>query len=109
MPAISVIMPVFNTRKYVGKAIQSILSQTFSDFEFFIVDNGSTDGSGAVIDAFADKDERISVIRFGKNKLISEARNAALEKVSGEYLCLIDSDDWVLPDMFIKLSSLPPS
>lgn len=58
MPAISVVMPVYNTKEYVGKAIQSILDQTFSDFEFLIIDNGSTDGSGDVIARYAQADSR---------------------------------------------------
>ena len=77
MPAISVVMPVYNTKDYVAKAIQSILDQTFSDFEFLIIDNGSTDGSGTIINQFAQKDARIRVIRNEKNVFIAEARNRA--------------------------------
>ena len=99
MPAISVVMPVYNTKDYVAKAIQSILNQTLEDFEFFIIDNGSTDGSGVIIDKFAEQDARIRVIRNAKNVFIAEARNSALSQAQGEYLYLIDSDDWVLPDM----------
>lgn len=95
MPAISVVMPVYNTKDYVAKAIQSILDQTFSDFEFLIIDNGSTDGSGTIINQFAQKDARIRVIRNEKNVFIAEARNRALAQAKGEYLYLIDSDDWV--------------
>ena len=89
MPAISVVMPVYNTKEYVGKAIQSILDQTFSDFEFLIIDNGSTDGSGDVIARYAQADSRIRVIHNEKNVFIAEARNRALELVQGEYLNLI--------------------
>ena len=99
MPAITVVMPVYNTEDYVAKAIQSILDQTFGDFEFLIIDNGSTDGSGQIIDRFAAQDPRIRVIRNEKNVFISEARNSALAQARGEYLYLIDSDDWALPDM----------
>ena len=99
MPAVSVVMPVYNTEEYVAKAIESILNQTFTDFEFLIIDNGATDGSGKIIDSYAAKDERIRVLRNEKNVFIAEARNQALDQVSGEYLYLIDSDDWVLPDM----------
>lgn len=99
MPAISVVMPVYNTKEYVGKAIESILDQIFSDFEFFIIDNGSTDGSSEVIHRYAAKDSRIKIIRNEVNVFIAKARNEALEKVNGEYLYLIDSDDWVLPNM----------
>lgn len=99
MPAVSVVMPVYNTRDYVARAIESVLGQTFGDFELLIVDNGSTDGSGAIIDRFAAQDARIRVLRNEKNVLIAQARNSALDEARGEYLCLVDSDDWVLPDM----------
>ncbi len=99
MPAISIIMPVYNTEKYVGKAIESILNQSFTDYEFLIIDNGSTDGSGEIINHYAKIDSRIKVLRNEKNVFISEARNMAMEKLTGEYMYLIDSDDWVLPDM----------
>ena len=99
MTAISVVMPVYNTREYVGKAIESILNQTFTDFEFFIIDNGSTDGSSDVIRKYENLDHRIKVIHNIENVFIAEARNDALDKASGEYLYLIDSDDWVLPNM----------
>ena len=85
MPAISVVMPVYNTKEYVGKAIQSILDQTFSDFEFLIIDNGSTDGSGDVIARYAQADSRIRVIHNEKNVFIAEARNRALELVQDVY------------------------
>lgn len=99
MPAISIVMPVYNTKEFVGKAIESILNQTFKDYEFLIIDNGSTDGSGEVIDRYAALDSRIHVLRNKKNVFIAEARNKALAQAKGEYLYLIDSDDWVLPDM----------
>lgn len=99
MPAISVVMPVYNTEQYVAKAIESILNQTFKDFEFIIINNGATDGSGAIIDAYAEKDPRIRVIRNKENVFIAKARNKAIETATGEYLYLIDSDDWALPDM----------
>lgn len=99
MPAISIVMPVYNTKDFVGKAIESILNQTFGDYEFLIIDNGSTDGSGQVINRYASQDKRIKVIHNEKNVFIAEARNSALQQATGEYLYLIDSDDWVLPDM----------
>lgn len=99
MPAITVVMPVYNTKDYVGKAIESILNQTFGDFEFIIIDNGSTDGSAHVIQEYAKKDSRIRVIENKQNVFIAIARNSAIEQATGEYLYLIDSDDWVLPNM----------
>lgn len=99
MPAISIVMPVYNTEKYVGKAIQSVLNQTFQDFEFVIIDNGSTDGSGDIIQNYASQDNRIRVIKNEENVFIADARNQAIENLKGEYLYLIDSDDWILPEM----------
>ncbi len=99
MPSITVVMPVYNTKEYVGKAIESILNQTFRDYEFIIIDNGSTDGSGEVIDKYAAADPRIRVLRNKENVFIAEARNKAIELAKGQYLYLIDSDDWTLPDM----------
>lgn len=98
-PAISVVMPVYNTEKYVSRAIESILNQTFFDFELLIIDNGSTDESGNIIDEYAERDNRIRVIKNEENMLISEARNKAMDVSKGQYLYFIDSDDWVLPDM----------
>lgn len=103
MPAISVVMPVYNTEKYVGQAIESILKQTFSDFEFIIIDNGSHDKSGDIICQYAQKDSRIQVIHNEVNVYIAEARNSAIEKARGEYLYLIDSDDTVELDMLSKM------
>ena len=103
MPAISIIMPVYNTEKYVGKAIKSILNQTFRDYEFFIIDNGSTDGSGAIIRNYAQQDDRIRVIHNEVNVYIAEARNKAIEETSGEFLYLIDSDDTAELDMLEKM------
>lgn len=99
MTAISVVMPVYNTDKYLSKAIESVLNQTFKDIEFIIIDNGSTDGSGAIIDDYAEKDPRIRVIRHKENVFSGEARNKAIESAAGEYLCLFDSDDWAPDDM----------
>lgn len=99
MPEISIVMPVYNTELYVAKAIESVLGQTFQDFEFVIIDNGSTDGSSQIIRKYAQQDSRIRVIRNEKNVFIADARNQALEGLVGEYLYLIDSDDWILPRM----------
>lgn len=109
MPAISIIMPVYNTEKYVGKAIECILNQTFRDYEFFIIDNGSTDGSSRIIAEYEAKDSRIKVIHNEVNVYIAEARNAAIEKTTGEYLYLIDSDDTAELDMLEKMYSAAKS
>lgn len=95
MSLITVVMPVYNTRNYLDKAIESVVSQTLSDFEFYIIDNGCTDGSSDVIRKWKSKDTRISVIKNEKNMLISDARNSAIQKANSKYLCFIDSDDWI--------------
>lgn len=94
MPKISVIVPVFNVERYLGKCIDSVLMQTFTDFELILVDDGSTDSSGAICDEYAEKDSRIKVIHK-ENGGLSSARNAGIDKASGSYLCFVDSDDTV--------------
>lgn len=94
MPIISVIVPVYNVEKYIHKCVDSILSQTFTDFELFLVDDGSPDNCGKICDEYAAKDNRIIVIHK-ENGGLSDARNVAIEKASGEYLTFVDSDDYV--------------
>ena len=83
---------------WVERCYDSLRNSTYP-CDILTIDNGSTDGSGAIIDQFAQKDARIRVIRNEKNVFIAEARNRALAQAKGEYLYLIDSDDWVLPEM----------
>ena len=99
MPRLSIVVPVYKVEKYLSKCIDSILSQTFTDFELILVDDGSPDHCGEICDKYADKDERIKVIHQ-KNKGVSAARNAALDLAEGTYLGFVDSDDWIEPDMF---------
>lgn len=94
MPLISVIVPVYKVEKYIHKCVDSILSQTFTDFELFLVDDGSPDNCGKICDEYAEKDSRIIVIHK-ENGGLSDARNAALNRVNGEYITFIDSDDYV--------------
>lgn len=94
MPLISVIVPVYKVEKYIHKCVDSILSQTFTDFELFLVDDGSPDNCGKICDEYAAKDNRIIVIHK-ENGGLSDARNVAIEKASGEYLTFVDSDDYV--------------
>ena len=95
---VSVIMPVYNVEKYVGKAIESILNQTLSEFEFLIVDDGTLDCSGEICDSYAEKDERIQVIHK-ENGGAPSARNVAIELAKGKYMYFMDSDDWAEPTM----------
>jgi glycosyltransferase involved in cell wall biosynthesis len=97
MPKISVIMLTYNRETLVSRAIESVLAQTFRDFEFIIVDNGSTDSSGAIAYEYAAKDDRVRVIRRERGN-IGAGRNTGLEAAVGEYIAFIDDDDWCEPD-----------
>lgn len=95
--AVSVLMLTYNRETMVSRAIDSILAQTFSDFEFIIVDNGSADKSGAIAEEYAALDHRIRVIHRPRGS-IGAGRNTALDAARGKYLTFIDDDDWVEPD-----------
>lgn len=92
-PLISVIMPVYNAEDTVERAIQSVIMQTYSDWELLIVDDGSTDNSGAICDCCAENDARIRVCHT-PNAGVSCARNTALQAAKGEWIAFLDSDDW---------------
>lgn len=94
---VSVIMLTYNREKLVGRAVESILGQTWRDFEFIIVDNGSTDQSGQIADSYASQDDRIRVIHRERGN-ISAGRNTGLDTARGEYITFIDDDDWAEPD-----------
>lgn len=96
-PRISVIVPVYNVEKYLSHCIDSIITQTFTDFELLLVDDGSTDGSGKICDYYAGKDERVKVFH-NENKGVSAARNQGLKEAAGDWICFVDSDDWVEND-----------
>lgn len=93
-PVLSVIVPVYNTKEPLPRCIDSILSQSFSDFELLLVDDGSTDGSGAVCDEYSAKDNRVRVFHK-ENGGVSSARNVGLENANGQWLTFLDSDDWI--------------
>ena len=94
---VSVVMPVYNGEKYLAEAIESILAQTFSDFELIIVDDGSTDGSGEIIRSYEKRDKRIRVIQHESNLGVSVARNTGIAAAAGEYVAFTDCDDVSLP------------
>ena len=96
MPEISVIVPVYKVEQYLRRCVDSILAQTFTDFEVILVDDGSPDNSGAICDAYAEKDARIHVIHQSNGGL-SAARNAGIDVAAGEYLFFADSDDLIHP------------
>ena len=96
-PAVSVILPVYNTEKYLPRCLDSLLGQTFSDFEILAVDNGSTDGSAAILHKYAQKDSRVRVLSSRPGD-VGAARNAGLKAACGRYVMFCDSDDWVEPE-----------
>ena len=100
MPEISIIVPVYNVEKYLQRCVDSILAQTFSDFELLLVDDGSPDNCGEICDWYATQDDRVHVIHQ-KNGGLSAARNAGIDwafsNSDSQWLNFIDSDDWVHP------------
>lgn len=102
---ISILMLTYNRENLVSRAIESILRQTYSNFEFIIVDNGSTDKSGQIADEYAKQDSRIRVIHRSKGT-ISAGRNTALDAAQGDYIAFIDDDDWAEPDFLEFLLDL---
>ena len=104
MPEISVIIPVYNTGVYLKKCVESILDQTFPDFELFLVDDGSSDESPQICDEYAAKDTRVRVIHQ-KNQGQSVARNNAIAQMQGQWVMFCDSDDWIHPQYFEILLS----
>ena len=97
MAAVSVIVPVYNVENYLERCLESILAQSFTDFELILVDDGSTDGSGSICDEFAKIDQRISVLHQ-INQGVSVARNRGIAESRGKWISFIDSDDYILPD-----------
>ena len=97
MPVISIIIPVYNVAPYLRECLDSVLAQTFTDWEAICVDDGSTDGSGTIIDEYAAKDKRFKVIHQ-KNAGVSAARNAALDVAKGKWFLFLDGDDILRAD-----------
>ena len=107
-PKISVIVPVYNVEKYLHRCVDSILSQTFTDFEVLLIDDGSKDKSGVICDEYAQKDKRVRVFHK-QNGGVSSARNVGLDNALGEWIYFVDSDDMVLPDALDTFDSLTKS
>lgn len=102
---ISIVMLTYNRETLIGRAIESVLAQTYPSFEFIIVDNGSTDRSGQIADDYAAKDSRIRVIHRARGN-IGAGRNTGLDAARGEYIAFIDDDDWAEPDFLEFLLNL---
>jgi glycosyltransferase involved in cell wall biosynthesis len=107
-PIISIIMPVFDVEKYLPRAIESIIKQTYRDFEFLIVDDGSLDNGGSICDAYQAKDDRIKVFHK-KNDGAANARNHVMDIAKGKYLYFMDSDDWAEENMLKDMLNLAES
>ena len=94
---VTVIIPVYNVCSFVGKCIESVIAQRYSNLEIILVNDGSQDGSGEICDQYAEKDRRIRVIHK-ENGGVSAARNSGLDVATGEWICFVDGDDFVFPD-----------
>lgn len=102
---VSVIIPVYNTEKYLKKCIESVINQTYRNLEIICIDDGSTDRSLNILKQFESKDNRIRIIQQ-ENKGVSAARNIGIDNTNGKYLMFVDSDDWIESNMVAELFSL---
>lgn len=98
MPKVSILIPVYNNAPYLNDAVGSMLSQTFADFELIAVNDGSTDGSGEILQSLAERDRRVRVLQLTRNLGIVGALNAGLEQCGGEYVARMDGDDISHPE-----------
>lgn len=105
---ISIIVPIYNTEKYLCRCLDSIITQSYSNIEIILVDDGSKDSSPSICDEYAQKDKRIIVVHK-ENGGLSSARNAGLAVATGEYIGFVDSDDYVSKDMYKILAENIPS
>lgn len=97
----SVILPIYNVEKYLPECVESVLKQTFKDYEIILVDDGSKDNSGKICDEYANKDSRIKVIHK-ENGGLSDARNVGTKQANGEYIVYVDSDDYIIDERFLE-------
>jgi len=93
-PLISVVVPVYNAKRYLPQCVTSVLNQTYQNIELILVDDGSNDGSGEICDKFRQRDPRVKLIRQ-PNSGVSAARNSGIQAATGKYLTFVDADDWV--------------
>ena len=102
MPTVSVIIPVYKVEEYLGQCVDSILSQTYTNLEVLLVDDGSPDDCPRLCDEYAAKDKRVRVIHK-ENGGLASARNAGLDKANGQFVSFIDSDDWIEQQTYEKV------
>lgn len=105
-PTISIIVPVYNVEIYLNECLKSICNQTKKELEIILINDGSTDNSPFICEAFANKDTRIIVIHHQTSLGVSAARNTGIKKATGEFIGFVDSDDWILPDMYENLENI---
>lgn len=101
-PAISIIVPIYNVEEYISKCLESILAQTITNIEVIVVNDGSTDKSSAICEAYAIKDQRLKVIQQNKQG-VSAARNAGINQATGNFIGFVDGDDYIEINMYEKL------
>lgn len=101
-PLISLIIPCYNAKQTLGKCLDSVIQQSYTNLEIIIIDDGSTDGTSKIYDGFQSKDERIKIFKQD-NSGVSKARNNGVKLATGEYICFVDSDDWVESDYCSEL------
>ena len=100
---VSIIVPVYNTEKFLHRCIDSVLAQTYKDFELLLINDGSTDSSGTICDEYAAQDVRVRVFHK-ENGGVSSARNLGLDNAQGEWITFVDSDDWISKDYLKELA-----
>lgn len=105
-PLVSVIMPAYNAEKYIGEAIESILNQTYKNFEFIIIDDASSDETTDIIKNFQKKDKRIILVKNRENIGVTKSLNKALRRARGKYIIRMDADDFAYPNRFAQQVAL---
>lgn len=104
-PLVSVIIPAYNIEGYIERSLESVRNQIYTNLQIIVVDDGSTDHTGEILDRIAKKDSRVLVLHK-ENQGVSAARNSGLDMAKGEYIGFVDGDDWIEPEMYQKLVGL---
>lgn len=102
-PLISVIVPVYNVEKYIGRCLDSLMAQTYGNLEILLINDASTDGSGGLCDRYAAQDPRVRAVHLTENRGVSHARNVGLEEARGSFVAFVDPDDYVALNMLERL------
>lgn len=105
MPRFSIIVPVFKVQGFLRECLDSVLGQSYADFEVIAVDDRSPDGCGAILDSYAERDARVRVLHLPENVGLGRARNAGLERASGDYVLFLDSDDFYTPGLLAAVAA----